>query len=554
MTNLQFAYKELIAGHHLQVPYRDLKIDKKKSFNHNKKEPLSDNLIIHGDNLEALKSLLPKYAGRVNCIYIDPPYNTGNEGWAYNDNMSDPVFKQWLKKTVDSEDLERHDKWCCMMWPRLQLLKELLTDDGVIFVSIGNDEQQRLKMMMDEIFEEEQHLSTIVVRSNPGGRDYGGIAQTHDYVLVYGKETCSKLDMIPVDEDTLPLNDENGGFELRELRNRNKKFNKENRPNLFYPFYVDIKHKDKNNFHPVSVFPKKGWIKVYPEKTEGVQTVWRWSKKKVHKNNNDVVSRKKRGGKFGIWEKYRRTGKRQRSIFYDKKYRTENGTLLLKEIFGTSVFPYPKSCDLIKDLLLVGTEKNSIVLDSFTGSGTTAHAVLNLNKEDGGDRKFILIECEDYADTITAERVRRIIKGVPNAKDENLQKGLGGSFTYCTLGNPIDTDKMLTGESLPEFESLASFLLHKAHGISTEKSLKSKKDGLFYSTDTIDYYLLYKPDVKYLRSISLTEKKATSINKKGKEAIVFAPDKEQSQRELSALKITFCRLPDVILRNMGGSI
>lgn len=531
------------------MPYRSLKPNPKKSLNYNSKNPLEDNLIIHGDNLETLKALLPKYGGRVDCIYIDPPYNIGNEGWVYNDNVNSPLMKHWLKKTVDSEDLERHDKWCCMMWPRLKLLRELLAEDGVIFVSIDDNEQHRLRMMMDEILGEEHHLATITVRSNPGGRDYGGIAQTHDYVLVYGKESCSKLELIPVDKDTLPLEDKSGRFEIRELRNRNKKFNKENRPNLFYPFFVDLKHKDVNNLHPVSVIPKKGWKKIYPEKTEGIQTVWRWSKEKVQKNNDDVAARKKRTGKFGIWEKFRRTGKRQRSIFYDKKYRTENGTLLLKTIFGTSVFPYPKSCDLISDLLTVSTEKESIVLDSTAGSGTTAHAVLDLNKQDNGNRKFILVECEDYADTITAERIRRVINGVPNAKDKSLQDGTGGSFTYCTMGKPMDTSDMLAGKALPDYSALASHLLYMSSAISTEKTLKQKKNGLFYSTDTTDYYLLYKPDLKYLQGTKsgLTAEQAESISKRNRHAIVFASDKEMTQRELSKLNIEFCRLPDATL-------
>ena len=224
----------------------------------------------------------------------------------------------------------------------------------------------------------------------------------------------------------------------------------------------------------------------------------------------------------------------------------------ISSILGKGIFENPKSKRLIQRIIQTGClQSNGIILDSFAGSGTTAHAILDMNKQDGGNRKFILVECEDYADTITAERVRHVINGVPNAKDENLQKGTGGSFTYCTLGKSINIDKMLTGESLPDFESLASFLLYNAHGTSTEKMLKPQQNGLFYSTNMVDYYLLYKPDVKHLRNISLTEKKAVTISKKGKDAIVFAPDKEQSQRDLSALGIVFCRLPDAILNNMG---
>ncbi len=434
---------------------------------------------------------------------------------------------------------------------KIRTAQRVVSRRGVIFVSIDDNEQSRLKSMLDEIFEERNHIATIVVNSNPGGRDYGGIARTHDYVLVYGRGCDSGLDMISIDDGDLPLHDADSGFELRELRNRNKHFNDKNRPNLFYPFYVDIRHTDVNGFHPVSVIPKRGWVETYPEKTEGIQTVWRWGKEKVEKNTNNVIGRKKRSGTFGIWEKFRRTGKRQRSIFYDSKYRTESGTLLIKEIFGTTVFSYPKSLDLIKDLFTIGTKKNSIILDSTAGSGTTGHAVLALNNEDGGGRKFILIELEDYADKITAERVRRVIKGVPKSKDEQLRKGFGGSFTYCTLGKPVDVEKMLMGKSLPDFSTLASFLLYQSYGISTTKLLKVRQDGLFYSEDERDFYLLYKPDIHYLqKNASLTEQKTRQIASKGRTAIVFAPEKESTQNELSALGITFCRLPDAIMQ--GG--
>ena len=203
MTSLQFAYKEVVASHHLQVPPRSLKPDQKKSFKHNKDNPLDDNLIIHGDNLDALKALLPKYGGMVNCIYIDPPYNTGNEGWAYNDNVNSPVIKQWLKKTVDSEDLERHDKWCCMMWPRLNLLRELLAEDGVIFVSIDDNEQHRLRMMMDEVWGEENFLANVIWWSKyTTSNDSKTISYQHENMLVYARnKSVCKIGLLPRTEE-----------------------------------------------------------------------------------------------------------------------------------------------------------------------------------------------------------------------------------------------------------------------------------------------------------------------------------------------------------------
>ena len=229
-----------------------------------------------------------------------------------------------------------------------------------------------------------------------------------------------------------------------------------------------------------------------------------------------------------------------------------DATRELQQIFGRSQsFPTPKPTDLLSQITRIATDENAIVLDSFAGSGTTAHAVLALNREDGGNRKFILVECEDYADTITAERVRRVINGVPNARDKYLQEGLGGSFTYCQLGNPIDVEGLLTGETLPEYLELAAYLLHTASGISAgEAALRVQNDdGLFYSSCTTNYYLLYRPDLEWLGSNAaiLNETRAQRISavskQNGKKAIVFAADKFILQRDLTPMGITFFQLP-----------
>ena len=546
MPSLEFKGKQHIYAHHLTVPYRPLVVDPAKSLN---PTTADSSLIIHGDNLHALKALLPRYAGRVKCIYIDPPYNTGNEDWHYNDKVNSPLMQAWLNQNrpVDNEDLERHDKWLCMLWPRLHILKDLLSDDGVIFVSIDDNEQHHLRMLMDEIFGESCFIASIAVKSNPGGRDYGGIAKTHDYVLAYGNGADSTLEMIGVDEASLPMRDDLGGFELRELRNRNIRFNAENRPNLYYPFYVNLAVTDDNGLNPVSVDPVKGWTEVYPIESRGVKTVWRWQKSTVAENIHNVGARPNRNGGVHIMEKFRRSGKRERSILDATEYRNEQGTVVLKALLdGNTAFDYPKSPDLIKRLIELGTSSDSIVLDSFAGSGTTAHAVLALNKADGGHRQFILVECEDYADTITAERVRRVINGVPNARDKALQEGLGGSFAYCTLGAPIDPEKMLTGEALPSWSSLAAYLLHTAAGLSVGGELQPQDgDGRFYETETTAWYLFYQPEIAWLRSAAavLTEDQAKRIHSSGKAAYVFAADKYIGQRMLTDLNITFCQLP-----------
>ena len=214
------------------------------------------------------------------------------------------------------------------------------------------------------------------------------------------------------------------------------------------------------------------------------------------------------------------------------------------------VFITPKPTKLLDRILQVSTDKDSIILDSFAGSGTTAHAVLASNKEDGGNRKFILVECEDYADKITAERVRRVIKGVPKAKDEKLKTGLGGSFTYCTLGDEISPEKMLTGENLPDYETLARHLVYTATGQAPDKIRNTRdKDGFFYETGDRLFYLIYEPNLAFLRSAdsalnsARAERIAKQTKKKQKTAVVFATHKFMSQKELTQMGITFCGLP-----------
>ncbi len=553
MPTLDFKGKQFIYAHHLAVPFRKPEIDTEKSLIGENPPSLDDNLIIHGDNLHALKALLPRYAGKIKCIYIDPPYNTGNENWVYNDNVNSPMMQAWFEKNspIDVEDLERHDKWLCMMWPRLHLLHELLADDGVMFISIDDNEQHHLRMLMDEVFGAENFVAVLTVRSNPGGRDYGGIARTHDYVVVYRKTFETELNSILVEvESSLPLVDEEGRFKVRELRNRNTKFNNLNRPNLYYPFYVNPDKPDENNLHQISLDKIEGWVEVFPLESRGIKTVWRWQSETVSQHiNRNVMGKKKRDGNFQIVEKYRKDTKRERSILSEKDYRNERGTLTLKSVFnGESPFNYPKSDILIKRLVELGTDNEGIVLDSFAGSGTTAHAVLALNKEDGGNRKFILVECEDYADNITAERVRRVINGVENAKDENLRDGLGGSFTFCTLGETIDTEGMLTGDTLPTYETLARYIAWTATGSKLEVK-PQQEDYCFGETKDIRFYLIYEPTLEFLESsksaldASLAEQIAEECKAVGKKAYVYASHKFMSQKELTPLGITFCQLP-----------
>ena len=542
MPKLDFTGKQHIYAHHLTVPYRPLVPDPDKSLN---PTGIDDNLIIHGDNLNALKALLPRYAGRVKCIYIDPPYNTGNEGWVYNDKVNSPLLKEWFKtqSPVDGEDLERHDKWLCMMWPRLQLLKELLADDGVIFISIDDNEQHHLRMLMNEIFGEENCVESFIWRSRQGrGATSRNTAKLHEYVLCYAKSA---------DEVAFKGEKRIRESETRErLRQWGQGDRREDRPTMFYPV------------------SSEEFGEVYPKRPDGSDGRWRVGKTKMEKllKAGSVAFDLQPDGRieaYRIFPEGTETEIAYPSMFDPEVVKTTaHGTRELRDILGADKFPYPKPSDLIKEIISLCTEDGDLVLDSFAGSGTTAHAVLALNEEAGGDRKFILVECEEkYADTVTAERVRRVINGIPDARGEALREGFPNSFIYCTLGDRIDPERMLTGEALPDYSSLAAYLLYTSSGDSAGPAelTPQNADGLFYSTADTDYYLLYRPDLAFLESndAMLNEEKAERIsaaaNREGaggkrRKAVVYGSGKYLSAELLRELGITFCQLPYEIYR------
>ena len=505
MPTLDFKGKQHIYAHHLTLPYRPLVPDAARSLNAGGDAVADNNLIIHGDNLHALKALLPRYAARIKCIYIDPPYNTGNEGWVYNDKVNSPLMREWLKQNgpVDSEDLERHDKWLCMMWPRLHLLKELLADDGAIFVSIDDNEQHHLRMLMDEIFGEGNFRNILsVARVRKNTREDKGVRSLnrgYNLILLYSKSESGVL-----------------------------------RPPTIYQEKGDRWHafdapgETSTAYELLGMLPPKG-------------RHWMYSKERA----DELISN-------GRLRRNPRTGKPQYLLDASNSTALDSNWTDMQEYDTRFNFPNgEKNVKLIERVINMLDDKDAIILDSFAGSGTTAHAVLALNKEDGGNRKFILVECEDYADSITAERVRRVSNGVPGARDQALQAGLGGSFTYCTLGEPIDAETMLTGEHLPEYAALAAYLLHTAAGISAGAAALAPQndDGLFYGDDRADYYLLYRPDLAWLQSnegmlnVERARRIGFAARQGGKKAIVFGPGKYIGQRDLSAMGITFCQLP-----------
>ena len=544
MPTLDFKGKQHIYAHHLTVPLRSIKRDESLSCN---PAGADDNLIIQGDNLHALKALLPHYANRVKCIYIDPPYNTGNENWCYNDNVNSPLMQEWLatNSPVDNEDLERHDKWLCMMWSRLHLLKELLVDDGVIFISIDDNEQHHLRMLMDEIFGEENFLAGIIWQHRYGRSNNAKLFSTQrEHVIAYRKSDLLSHIRVKRDEElnetySNPDEDPRGDWVSSSYVNP---ATKEQRPNLVYP--ITNPHTGVIVNHPTHAW--KYSRSTHEDHVREDRLWWGAEGNSSYPRLKNFLSESEEKGIVPI-----------DLMLADIAGTTDEGTKQLQEVMQSTALDFnnPKPTRLVENLIKiaegVSSEADGIILDSFAGSGTTAHAVLSMNKEDGGNRKFILVECEKYADCITAERVRRVINGVPNASDESLKEGLKGSFTYARLGEPIEMEGMLTGEALPSYETLAAHLLYTSSGVSVggDVLVAQDEDGLFHSRDGTDYYLLYKPDLEYLRSTEaiLNLERAERIHstscQNGGKAIVYAPGKYIGQRELTGMGITFSQLP-----------
>ena len=471
MPTLDFKGKQHIYAHHLTVPYRPLIADLGRSVHEKEVASLSEdglsdnNLVIHGDNLHALKALLPRYAGRIKCIYIDPPYNTGNEKWIYNDNVNSPLLQEWFKhqKPVDGEDLERHDKWLCMMWPRLHLLRELMAENGTIFVSIDDNEMHHLRAMMDEIFGMENFVCALIWHSEGHTDNQFPVKVNHQHILCYAKDgDHAELGFVvdpstreesnlwkgyaensitkngrgnPPSEVTLPVGFPCKAEELslattqipngliKDLQQQIMTSSQLKRkyPGVRFPLRLSpLEVKASRLTKPCKVL--SGWANLnklnrYIE--SGCQPIPDKNEEKLsfYLSKNGVVY-------------YHRDRERARNILSVlQDFGTTEQQRGELETIGTP-FDYPKPRRLISHLRRIGTDdKNATILDSFAGSGTTAHAVLDLNKEDGGNRKFVLVECEGYADGVTAERVRRVIRGVPSAQDRLLMEGLGGRFT-----------------------------------------------------------------------------------------------------------------------------
>ncbi len=526
MPTLTWIGKEKVVNHHQEVPYRVL--EHKYGFRADNPADTtptnSGNKIIHGDNLEALKSLLPEYEGRIKCIYIDPPYNTGNEKWIYNDNVNDPKIKKWLGEVVgkQGEDLSRHDKWLCMMYPRLKLLHKLLADDGVIFISIDDNEFANLKLLCDEIFGNQNFMVDVIWQHSIQPKGYlGKFSIHHNHTLVFRKSEDFDLGYLERTAEhnkayKNPDNDPKGPWRAGDVRNALY------RPNLIY----DVISPSGKIISP----PSNGW---------------RWSKETMQSKlqtgeilfNTDETNI--------IHKIYLSSveGRAPESIWFGKEVgTTREANTELKLIFsGTPPFDTPKPTKLIEQIIQITTNKGSIILDSFAGSGTTAHAVLNLNKKDDGNRKFILVEMEDYAENITAERVRRVMNGYGNGK--NAVAGTGGAFDYYELGAPLFDQEKNLNEEIDE-EKIREYIYYT----ETKRHLERKRtEAAKYLLDTCNgtgYYFYYEKD--WLTTLSIDT--LGIVTERAEQYVIYADICTVPPQALTARNITFKKIPRDIKR------
>lgn len=532
MSSINFKGKSAVWNYHLSVPYHTLEKDNKMSIKGGYDEK---NLIIEGDNLLALKALLPKYQGKIQCIYIDPPYNTGKENWTYNDNVNSPLIQEWLKQgPVGLDDLTRHDKWLCMMVPRLKLLYELLDMNGVMFISIDDNEFANLKQLLNDLFGDGK-TDVIVWKKSGDGRD-GKMKNTtsfrkdHEYILVFykGEQILNKIKELPNFQNDYdnPDNDLRGPYKAGSISNKEEASDK-NHEN----YYTVISPSGKK-------FTRE--FNVSKEEFKALDDDKRiyWGK------NGDAVP----AHKIFINEERSIT---PYSVFLNKGTTTE-GKKELREMFGITdnedIFDNPKPVLLIKTLIQLASKSDSIILDSFAGSGTTAQAVIEQNKRDKGTRKYILIQIPEkiqndriayklgfrWIHEIMQERIKKIIKN----------KKVEGGFIYYKLGASIDADSILSGK-LPKYEEFAKYVYYLATGKNhpDEKKIK-EKDFFAGKSGNESVYLMYKQNMNELKNLSITLDWAQKVNEKdSNKKIVYAPACFLDDEHLEKFNIKFVSVP-----------
>lgn len=482
MPTLDWIGKAAVVNHHRKVPYHLLRCDRELSAgpedgggNGNS----GGNLLVQGDNLLALKALLPYYAGKVKCIYIDPPYNTGNENWVYNDNVNSPEIRQWIKATVgkEGEDLSRHDKWLCMMYPRLALLREFLTEDGAIFVSIDDNENHTLRCLMDELFGPRNFVATVLWQKKyASSNDHTGIAPMHDFILVYQRSSCFERNLIPrtAEKDRqYRFQDERGIFRLSDYT-CNK--TADERPNLYFPITQPNTKRE-----------------IWPKRTR----VWAYSRDVYDQHERDglIYWGHDGRGETPSFKRYRHLLRRGDGIVpntwwtHDLVGHTDAAKKEIRALdIGDGAFDFvtPKPTRLIEMVMRIGADKDSLILDAFAGSGTTGHAVLSLNRADGGKRRFIMVEMDEaICRDVTAQRIRKAIEGYgPSTGSGQATPGLGGGFRFCKLGAALFDEAGNIGGEV-RFADLAAHVFFTETGVPIPKrphpSPLPKGEGARYS-------------------------------------------------------------------------
>ena len=642
MPTLNWIGKDKIQKHHHEVAFRAL--EHKYGFNaqgQQEKPVDSENMIIHGDNLAALKSLLPQYEGRIDCIYIDPPYNTGEERWVYNDNVSDPQLLKWLGEVVGKlgEDFSRHDKWLCMMYPRLALMRQLLSPKGAIFISNDDNEQSRLKLVCDAIFGENCFVGNIIWQKTYSPRnDSDGIPTATDYTTVYGKKPGWKPKRLERTEDM----DES-------YKNPDNDIDLWTSSDASAAGAADHQSMVYGIQHPITgvmMYPTNGrhWVLSQQEVFEIMN---QWCEFEF-KDLDDAIERARvcdlspqdvRPGVLGIvlkkslqesqqeaqkvyergqWPKFYFTRNGQGGIrkktyitnvdgklitnlwMYSEVGHTDGAKKELKRIFeGRCPFDTPKPSTLIERILQIATDDDSIVLDAFAGSGTTAHAVLSQNKQDHGSRKFILIELMDYADSTTAERVKRVITGYaykgkteeeiyskkltpknilkaadflaqaemiskmradeyakvskPKIADNCIKvigtkvydermEGIDGDFNFYELGNPLFVDEYTINEEVGE-EAIRQYIYYSETRHALNRPQSADDPYLLDRWEGTAYYFNYDAD-----SLTVLDADVLPLKEKAEHTIYYADVCYLSDNELKALNITFKQIPRDISR------
>ena len=577
MPTLEWIGKEKVINHHQDVPFRVL--ERKYSYDENgqhDEDNGSENMIIRGDNLEALKALLPKYEGRVKCIYIDPPYNTGNEGWVYNDNVNDPKIKKWLGEVVgkEGEDLSRHDKWLCMMYPRLKLLHKLLSDEGAIFISIDDNEYTNLKFVCDEIFGNNCFVSNISWQRTYSARnDSKGIVNEVEHLLVYSKKPAwnpkklartTEMDERYSSPDNDPKPWKSGDASAPGAITHPGMVYAIQHPitgKLLYPpngrcwtFGQDqmlriMREWADYELKPLDDYDLRvricGQSETVPTEigaimlTKPIEEVSPLSMLRYEQGTWPLLyfTSKGRGGIACKRYLEEMGGRIVTNLWaYEDVGHTDEAAKTLKAIFdGKTTFDTPKPYRLIERILQIASDDNSIILDSFAGSGTTAHAVLNMNK-DGEDRKYILIEMLNYADSITAERVKRVINGYGEGK--TAVKGTGGNFSFYDLGDTLLLPDGNLNENVGETKIRDYIWYTETKEPMTNAVSTDEPYFLGTSRDTA-YYFYYKKD----EITTLDYDFLSTVKTKAAGYIIYADLCTISDEELKKWNITFKKIP-----------